>query len=305
MEAANWQATLRFIVFDGALLVGLFLLVTMGVLLIQQRSAGKKLGKGIREQRGLRGATLAAVGGAVTPFCSCSTVPLLNGMLKADFPLSVAFTFLVASPVINEGVILLLFLSAGVLAVAGYLVLAGALSITAGLLVQRFRLGRFVRDRGPIAGLPNAEADLSNRTPPSWRQSLELAWHGAWAELRNLGPWLAVGIGVGAIIYGWVPADWFARVGRSFPEWLMIPAASFLAAPLYVSPVAALPVGFALVEKGLDIGPVIAFLVAGAGISLPEMILLGHLFRWPLMLAHISTVVLSATALGYAATWLL
>lgn len=297
----------QFIVVDGSLLLALFVLITMLVFVVQQYAVGSSIQRALSRKDGQRwqGATMAAVGGAVTPFCSCSTVPVLSGMLRAGIPLSACFTFLIASPVINEGVVILLAAVIGGVEVVGYILLAGLLSVLAGLLVEVIGMARYLRPSVAGAGvsaLPEGDlSDAASRVNPPLQYVLSTAWAGTRMELRQLGPYLGAGILVGALIYGYVPTESIAELAAQWPPVWMILAAALLAAPLYISPLVAVPIGFALISKGVGIGPVIAFLISGAGTSLPEMILLARMFRWQLLLAHIATVVISALVLGMIA----
>lgn len=296
---------LRFVVVDGALLFALFTLITLLILVFQQLSVGSSIqrtlaGSGTSRWRG---ATLAAVGGAVTPFCSCSTVPVLSGMLRAGIPLSACFTFLIASPVINEGVLVLLAGWGGGIEIVAYLLIAGALAVVAGVFVESSGMASFLRpaSNGPD---PLPEGNLAaegERVKPPFSYVLRTAWGGTLMELRHLGPYLAGGILIGALIHGLVPTEMIVGIASQWPPLVMIFAAALLAAPLYISPLMAVPIAFALIGKGVGFGPVVAFLIAGAGTSLPEMILLTRMFRWQLLLAHIATVLIAALALGLTA----
>ena len=303
----GWKEALYFVLVDGSLLIALFVVITWLVFLAQQLAVGQSVQNALMTNGTWRGAAVAAVGGAITPFCSCSTVPVLSGMLRARIPLSACFTFLIASPVINEGVVVLLAGSAGTLSALSYVLMAGVLCVAAGVVVERLGLQRFLRS-GSSAEVALPEGNLgvvgdTRRPPMSF--ALRTAWSATAMELRHLGPYLALGILVGALIYGYVPTRSIAESAAVLPAHWMIPLAALIAAPLYISPLVAVPVGFALIEKGVGAGPVIAFLIAGAGTSLPEMILLGRLFRWQLLVAHIATVLLAALVLGFAARWTL
>lgn len=302
-----WQDALRFLLLDGSVLVGLFVLITMCVLIAQQLALGRSIEAGMSKAGVWKGAMLAAVGGTVTPFCSCSTVPVLTGMLRAKIRLAACFTFLIASPVINEGVIILLVGGPGIPSVIGYVLLAGTICVMAGIIVDSTGMLRFVKVVGgndimPEGYLGNMDSRASR---PPFGFVIRTAWAATKMELRQLMPYLVVGLLIGAAIYGYIPADAVARLDEIVPPFLLIPAIALLAVPFYISPMAAVPIGFALLEKGIPPGAVIAFLIAGAGTSLPEMIMLGRLFRWPLVLTHMVVVVIAAIVLGFAAQfWL-
>jgi uncharacterized protein len=302
----GWQEALRFILFDGTLLLALFVAVTLLVFLAQQLAVGRSIQQRLATAGVWRGAGLAAVGGAVTPFCSCSTVPVLGGMLRSRIRLGACFSFLIASPVINEGVIILLASGIGLLSAIVFVPAAALICVVAGVLVERLGMRRFLRqDSLGTVELPEGylgdAAGHAARAPLGF--ALRLAWGGARIELRRLLPYVLAGIVVGGLIYGFVPDGLLLGLREQFPVWWLIPLAAVVASPLYVSPMAAVPVGFALLEKGMPPGVVIAFLIAGAGTSLPEMIMLGRLFRWPLILAHILAVLTAAVLLGFTWQW--
>lgn len=292
---------LAFLLTDGVLLVSLFVVITWSVLLLQQLAVGRAITTRLSAHGPLSGTSLAALGGAVTPFCSCSTVPVLSGLLRARVRLSACFTFLIASPVINEGVIILLAGSTNLLSVTAFVFSAAVLSIAAGLMVEKAGLERFLR---PLNEECSIEGYVGrDGAPPRLGAAARLAWQGAIHELRQVAPYLGVGLLIGAAIYGFVPTTWLLHWNANVPSVWMIPLAALIALPVYVSPVMLVPIGFALLEKGLGIGVLTAFLVAAAGSSLPELILLRRLFKWPLLLAHVGTVWLAAVLLGYAADW--
>lgn len=301
----HWQAALQFLIVDGSVLVGLFVLITMLVLVAQQLALGRSIEKGLSQAGMWKGAVLAAVGGTVTPFCSCSTVPVLTGMLRSKIRLAASFTFLIASPVINEGVIVLLAGGPGLISVSAYVLMAGAICVVAGVLVDQGGMLRYVKLAGEADIMPDGYLGGHESGRPPLSFAIKAAWAATKMELRQLLPYLAIGLVVGAAIYGYVPAEMLAQLNTQFSPFVLIPVVALLAVPIYISPMAAVPIGFALLEKGMGSGAVFAFLIAGAGTSLPEMILLGRLFRWPLVLTHIAVVVIAAVLLGVAAQlWL-
>lgn len=297
----HWQEALRFLIIDGSILVGLFILITMLVLVAQQLALGRSIEAGLSRAGMWKGAVLAAVGGTVTPFCSCSTVPVLTGMLRSKIRLAASFTFLIASPVINEGVIVLLAGGPGLFSVAAYVLMAGAICVVAGVLVDRGGMLRFVKLTGEDDILPDGYLGGQDSGRPPLGFAIRAAWAATRMELRQLFPYLALGLVVGAVIYGYVPSQILLDLNTQFSPFVLIPVVALVAVPIYISPMAAVPIGFALLEKGMGSGAVIAFLIAGAGTSLPEMIMLGRLFRWPLVLAHIAVVVIAAILLGLTA----
>lgn len=291
------SAFLQFLVLDGALLVGLFLLITWAVVLMQQRMPFQATQGRLLGASGWQSAFLASVGGVITPFCSCSTIPVLSGMLRAGVGFAPSFAFLVSSPVVNEGVLILLFSTKGVVPGLTFLFAGLALTSAAGVLASRLGLQRHV------VALPTQQSTgtfVGGASPrwPGWGPASRFAWVAAVQELRRAGGYLAVGLLIGGVIYGAVPRQMLMDLVGSVPGPLLYLACALVGVPLYVSPIAALPVGFALIEKGFPVGPLVTFLVSAIGTSPPEIVLLLRLFRLPLVVAHTVTVVVCALLLG-------
>lgn len=298
------KAMVEFIVYEGALLALLFFGIAFVVALIQQ-GLGKKLNNALGKTSLETGALLAATAGAVTPFCSCSTVPVLSGMLRARVRFGVCFTFLISSPVINEGVLLVLLREYSLTIATVFLVVAGALSVGFGILVDRLGFARFVRLAGAGANLDDAVCVVSSDPVSAvpWGVRIRFALMAAWSELRASGPYLAIGMAVGALIYGYVPQDAIAQLQNQFPGVLLILVMAIVGLPFYVNATMVIPIAVALLSKGVAVGPVASFLVSAAGTSIPEMILLAKLFRAPLVVFHVVAIVVSATVIGVALEW--
>lgn len=296
---ASWVVEFfRFLIMDGALLTGLFLFITWGVVLLQQRLPFQATQGQLLGSSGWRSALMASIGGVVTPFCSCSTVPILSGMLRAGVGFAPSFAFLVASPVVNEGVFILLISTKGPIPALTFLAAGVALTSAAGVLASRLGLAHHVL-------IPAAKASpgtFVGTTGPKWHGWIaagRFAWLAAVEELRRAAPYLAIGLLIGGLIYGAVPKESLLALVDQVPLWLLYVVCALVGIPLYVSPLAAVPIGLALIEKGLPVGPLITFLVSAIGTSLPEMILLFRLFKLPLVMAHTLTVVVCALALGW------
>lgn len=295
--AEGIHAFFEFLLMDGALLIGLFLLVTWSVVMLQQRIPFQATQGSLLGSSGWRSAFVASVGGVITPFCSCSTIPVLSGMLRAGVGFVPSFAFLVASPVVNEGVFILLFLTVGFVPGAVFIIAGLVLTSAAGVIAGRLGMAKHVT----ITPAPQSSATFLGQNVaawPGWPPASRFAWLAAKQELRTVAPYLLVGLLIGGLIYGAVPKDMLMGLVDRLPgAWLYL-ACALVGVPLYISPIAALPIGFALIEKGFPVGPLVTFLVAAIGTSPPEVMLLFRLFRLPLVIAHTLTVVLCALALG-------
>ncbi|MBI1889570.1 MAG: permease [Burkholderiales bacterium] len=293
----DFHSITDFILKEGTALAVLFFLVAFLVGMLQQ-SIGQKLGDALRKTSLEMGAVAAAVAGAVTPFCSCSTVPVLSGMLRSKVRFGVCFTFLVASPVINEGVLIVLMREKSMAQATLFLVLASSLSVAFGILLDKIGMVRFVR---ATAGGPSIDGavDLGGSSSSvSFGTKMRFAARGAWHELKSASPYLIVGILVGSLIYGYTPQDALLNLQKSVPGPLLIFAMALIGVPFYLNAAMVVPIAIALLGKGLGVGAVAAFMVASTGTGIPEMIMLTKLFRLPLMLTHVLTIIVSATVIG-------
>lgn len=298
---AQWmqwaQAFAEFLLMDGALLIGLFLLITWGVVLLQQRLPFQQTQKHLIGSNGWGAAFAASVGGVITPFCSCSTIPVLNGMLRAGVGFTPSFAFLVSSPVVNEGVLILLFSTKGIVSGLTFLFTGLALTSIVGVLAERAGMARHVLNAVPL----QAQGAFVGTEEPKWpgfAPASRFAWLAAVQELRRVAPYLAGGLVIGGFIYGLVPQETLLELVDSVPPWLLYIVCALIGVPLYISPIAALPIGFALIEKGFPVGPLVTFLVSAIGTSPPEIALLLRMFRLPLVVTHTLTVILCALILG-------
>jgi uncharacterized membrane protein YraQ (UPF0718 family) len=266
-----------------------------------------------RVERTLRGhdegpGNVAAAGmGAVTPFCSCSTVPVLAGLLQAGAPLGLAFSFLLASPLVNWIAVLLLIGLFGVEITVLYVAITLSAAVGGGILIGRLDLSGYVKDvrvvddgsgavaaDGGTASCCSAEATSTEQTH---RDHLETAAREAWSFFVETLPYLLVGMTLGALIHGVVPADVLQAVlGSDNP--LAVPLAAISGAPVYVSLSGMLPIAASLSDQGIAIGTVLAFVIGGAGVSVPNLILLNKLFERRLLFVYAATVVAIGIAVG-------
>ncbi len=299
---SDFSYMLQFVLREGTLLALLFFAVSMFIALLQQ-SVGQRVNAALAHTSLGIGTALAATAGAVTPFCSCSTVPILTGMLRANIRFGICFTFLIASPVINEGVLLVLLRQYSPTDAAVFLAAAFSLSVAFGVAVDRLGMGQFVKLAADANMGDAIQVGTSHTATVPLRAKLRFATLTAVNELRSAAPHLLIGVSVGSLIYGYVPQDAIADLQSQFPSVLLIFILALAGVPFYVNATMVVPIALALLLKGLTIGPVVAFLVSGAGTSIPEMILLTRLFTLPLMLSHFIAILVSATLIGLVLEW--
>ncbi|MBK8834486.1 MAG: permease [Anaerolineae bacterium] len=241
------------------------------------------------------GNVLAAALGIVTPFCSCSAVPLFIGFVKAGIPLGVTFSFLIAAPLVNEVALVLLFGMFGWQVAALYAATGVTIAIFAGALIGRTRPERFV-EAFVFEGMAGAGGLVEEK--PSWVERLRAAWQSTREIVGKVWLYVVIGIAVGAGIHGFVPEDALAGImGRD--AWWSVPAAVLLGIPLYSNAAGVVPVVQALVAKGAALGTVLAFMMAVVGLSLPEMIILRRVLKPRLIATFIGVVGAGIIFTGY------
>lgn len=328
------QDTLGMFAFLALELSALFLLISYLVGVLQRYVPQEKIAAALSAQRG-KSYLYAALLGAITPFCSCSTIPLLKGLIRARAGFGPMMVFLFASPLLNPVIVVLLAVTFG-LKLTGIFVTFGLLvSVIAGWVLQRLGFERYLLNVDTVKGgcsAASGNAGSTNTEPScsggrsgasssityssqgyaipvvSYYESLlgdiragkfNGLWNETWSDFRKVLPYLIVGIAVGSVIYGFVPADLLAAyAGDDNP--FAIPIAAVIGAPLYIRAEAVIPLAAALLGKGVSAGAVMALIIGSAGASLTELILLKSLFRWPLVAVFLAVVIGMAISAGYA-----
>lgn len=273
----------------------LFLGISYLVALLNQKMPAEKI-QGLLGARRGRGYLTAAGLGAITPFCSCSTIPMLIGLLKARAGFGPTMTFLFTSPLLNPIVIALFIPVLGLRITVLYAVIALTTSIVAGILLQHLGFDRYIRSEMLEASPSSCKTDCASKEeaqkPSRWRQ--------AWQETRPLFlsmlPYMIIAMVIGALVHGFVPTDFFAEVANADNP-VAVPAAALIGIPLYMRVTALLPLVGPLAAKGVSMGAIIALVIGSGGASLPEVILLKRLFCWPLIVAFL-VVIFSTAVIG-------
>lgn len=240
------------------------------------------------------GNVLAAMLGIVTPFCSCSAVPLFIGFVESGIPLGVTFSFLIAAPTINEVAIVMLFGLFG-WKVAGLYIISGLIiSIIAGMVIGRLNLERYVED---FVWKMQASGAIEGEKL-TWSIRIQRAWESVKEIVGKVWPYVVVGIAVGAGIHGFVPESALVTImGKQ--AWWSVPAAVLLGIPLYSNAAGVIPIVSALMEKGASLGTVLAFMMAVVGLSLPETIILRRVLKPQLIAVFVGTVAVAIIITGY------
>ena len=242
-------------------------------------------------RRGLLGNFLGASLGAVTPFCSCSTIPMTVGFLRAGVPFGATMSFVLASPLLNP-IILAMFLALlGWKACVAYGAVTFGMAMASGAVLEWLGLAKDVKNVR-INGGPQERERL-----PTFSKKLRRAFIGAWGDFRGVLLYLIIGVAIGAAVYGYVPDDIVVRLaGPQNP--LAIPVAAAIGVPLYVRAETVIPIAVALTQKGMGLGAVIALIIGGAGMSIPEMSMLAGIFKVRLVAVFVAVVFVTAVLAG-------
>lgn len=268
----------------------LFLLISFVVAVINQKLPSSKVRQLLS---GNQGYGIAIALGSITPFCSCSTLPMTTGLLQARAAFGPTMAFLFTSPLLNPFIVTLFWVSFGAqvtLVYSGFVLVLAALS---GYLLERFGFERFIKP-DVLATTQHRANDTSKSTSINWSA---LAKH-TLQQFTGFIPYMALGVSVGAILHGYVPENFFSSLSVLNPMWL-IPLAAFIGVILYVRASTMVPIAASLAAKGLSMGTIMSLTIGGAGASLPELIMMNKLFKWPLILAFIGLVFSTACITGY------
>ncbi len=247
--------------------------------------------------RGTLPGTMAAAGfGIITPFCSCSAVPLFIGFVEAGVPLGVTFAFLVSSPMVNEVALVLLWGLFGPWIALAYMGAGLAVAIVSGLVIGRLGLERYVEDYVWTIGGGAGAAVIDVR--PTMRDRARDAWRSTTDIVRRVWLFVVAGIAIGALIHGYVPTDLVVSVGgRDNP--LAVPALVALGVPMYSNAAGTLPIVEALIGKGLPLGSALAFMMAVTALSIPELVILRRVLKPRLLAIFVAVVATGILLVGY------
>ncbi|MFZ0547758.1 MAG: permease [Candidatus Promineifilaceae bacterium] len=248
------------------------------------------------------GNVLAAGLGVLTPFCSCSAVPLFIGFVESGIPLGVTFSFLIATPVVNEVALAMLFGLFGWQVAGLYLVTGLTIAIVGGIAIGRIRPERYVEDF--VWQIQLGQQGAMTAYKPTWDDRIREAGRSTKEIVSKVWPFVVIGIAVGAGIHGYVPEDFLAQIMGS-EAWWSVPAAVVLGIPLYSNAAGVIPIVYALMEKGAALGTVLAFMMSVVALSLPEMLILKRVLKARLILVFIGIVALAIILTGYLFNFLI
>ena len=288
-------SALNFFIFDTLKIFILLLVIIFLVSYIRTYLPPEKVRLFLAKRDRLTGHILASLLGIVTPFCSCSAVPLFLGFVEAGVPLGVTFSFLIASPMINE-VALVMLLSLFGWKISLLYVLSGlVIAIVSGLLIGQMKVERLVAD---FVWKNKLKEGAMVAASTSQKEKIVYALDYSFSIIKNVWPYVLIGIGLGAWIHGYVPADFLVKYAGA-DKWYAVPLATLIGIPLYSNAAGIMPLVHALTEKGVAIGTTLSFMMAVTALSLPEFMILKKVMKTKLIIIFASIVGLGIIFTGY------
>jgi hypothetical protein len=287
-------SSIQFYLYDTVKIFVLLSALIFTISYIQSYFPPERTRKILGRFSGIAGNILGALLGTITPFCSCSSIPLFIGFTSAGLPIGVTFSFLISSPLVDlASVILLASIFNWKIAIA-YVLVGLVLAVIGGSLISALKLERFVEPF--VFGAHLADVDLPELTR---RDRVVFAGRAAADIIKKVWLYVLIGVGIGAIIHGWIPQEFIATVlGEKNPFSVLI--ATIVGVPMYADIFGTLPIAEALVAKGVGIGTVLAFMMAVTALSLPSLILLKRVVKVPLLATLFAIVVTGIIIIGYS-----
>ncbi len=289
--------SVRFFIYDSLKIIFLLIIITHIMGLIKFLLPVEKIRSYLSEHRMFgMDYVLASLFGMVTPFCSCSSIPLFVGFLEAGIPLGVTFTFLITSPLLNEVALALFAGMFGIKITLLYISAGLAAGIAGGFVIGRLHMERYIADF--VRSAKTGQTTLSLKKSRSLSLIIKSISAEAFSITAKIIPYVLAGIAAGSLIHGYVPDGFFRKyLVKAGP--FGVPAAVILAVPLYSNASGIIPVLQSLVEKGVPLGTAMAFMMAAVGVSFPEALILKKVMKLPLLITFFSTVTAGIIFIGY------
>jgi len=284
----------NFFVFDTIKIFILLVVIIFFVSIIRSFLPPKKIRKILSHEKKYFGNVLAALLGIVTPFCTCSAIPLFLGFLEAGVPLGTTFSFLVASPMINEVALVLLLGLFGWKIALLYVVSGLVISILSGIIIGHLKVENLVEE----FSRKEEEGGQIKSSEVSWKRRADYAGRYTQSILKKVWIYILIGIGIGALIHGYVPTDFLAQYAGS-DKWYAVPLAVLIGIPLYSNAAGIVPLVSVLTEKGVSLGTTLAFMMAVTGLSLPEFMILKKVMKPKLIAIFAGIVGIGIIFTGY------
>jgi uncharacterized membrane protein YraQ (UPF0718 family) len=291
--SSRWGETVQFFFYDTVKITGLLVALIFLIGVIRTFIPAERIRRWMDLPGGM-GYVAAAIFGAVTPFCSCSSIPIFFTFLKAGAPLGVTFSFLITSPLVNEYVVVLMAGFCGWKIAALYTLSGIMMGVVCGLVLGRMDLNKYLVEDMRLA----EDVDLTQAQARTWGDRIKFGWDEAMCILSKIWVWVIAGVALGAAIHNYVPQSMIEAVTTSTGIW-SVPLATIVGVPMYGSCAAIVPIAIALFQKGVPLGTALAFMMAIAALSLPEAVMLRRAMRLQLILIFFGVTTAGIMVTGY------
>lgn len=294
-KTSTLGGAINFFIYDMVKILFMLAIIIYAIAIIRSFLPPEKIKTMLTGKNRYLGNVLAALFGIITPFCSCSAVPLFIGFVEAGVPLGVTFSFLVSSPMINEIALGLLWTYFGWKIALAYVASGLAIAVVSGIIIGHLGLERWVEElvyqvKVGKGGVEAAKVTWKNRSNDARFYTVDL--------IKKVAPYIALGVGIGAFIHGYAPEDLLTRVAAKTNP-LAVPIAVIIGVPLYSNAAGSIPVVTALIGKGVPMGTALAFMMSVTALSLPEMIILRKVLKEQLLAVFFGTVAAAIIFTGY------
>jgi len=294
LDTANrWVGSLQFFIYDVIKITILLCVLIFFISYIQSFFPPERSKKILSRFHGLGANTIAALLGTVTPFCSCSSVPLFIGFTSAGLPLGVTFSFLISSPMVDLGSLVLLTSIFGARIAVLYVILGLVVAILGGTLIEKLHMEPYIESFVLRAGNVDIESpDLTTR------DRLDYAKEQMVSTFKKVFPYILIGVGIGAFIHNWIPEDWVVSLlGSKNPFGVLL--ATLLGLPFYADIFGTIPIAEALLSKGAQLGTVLAFMMSVTTLSIPSLVMLRKAIKPKLLALFVAICVVGIILVGY------
>ena len=287
-------ASIRFFLYDSIKILSLLSVLIFIISYVQSHFPPERTKKILGRFKGIGANILSALLGTLTPFCSCSSIPIFIGFTNAGLPVGVTFSFLISSPLVDLGALVLLMSVFGVRIAIAYVLVGLVLAVAGGTLIDKLGMEKYVERFGKPKGKSDFESpELTKRDRLLYARDQTLE------TVKRVWPYVLVGVGVGALIHNWIPADLIQRVlGRDNP--LSVVIATLVGVPMYADIFGTIPIAEALFAKGVGVGTILSFMMAVTALSLPSIIMLKKVVKTRLLVIFVAIVTAGIIVIGYA-----
>lgn len=292
-KGTRFSDALEFFIYDTLKIFLLLTVIIFAVSFIRSFFPPEKTKKYLSHKKEFIGNVLAALLGVVTPFCSCSAVPLFIGFVESGVPLGVTFSFLISSPMVNEVALVMLFGLFGWKIAFLYLITGLTVAIFGGIVIGRLKLEKYVEEY--VYQIKMGDAEVLS---PTFKERIAYARFNTVDILRKVWLYIVIAIAIGGFIHGYVPQDFLVKYAGK-DNIFAVPIAVALGVPLYSNAAGVIPIVYALMQKGLSLGTVLAFMMAVTALSLPEMIILRKVLKPKLLYIFVGIMTVTIIFVGY------